>query len=77
MAETTSSETRVQLSGPFERAKSRGFGLESYGLRWDAQGKHFDVSRNELVDLKRDEVYTMSPHGSQFVQKSNVINMCF
>ena len=65
----------VQLSGPFERAKSKGFGLESYGLRWDAQGKHVDVSRNELVDLKRDEVYTMSPHGSQFVQKSNVINM--
>jgi hypothetical protein len=63
MAETTSSETRVQLSGPFERAKSRGFGLESYGLRWDAQGKHFDVSRNELVDLKRDDGFFLVAGG--------------
>jgi len=65
----------VQLTGPFERGKSRGFRLESYGLRWDAEGEHVDVSKNELVDLKRDEVYVISPHGSQFVQNSNVIYM--
>lgn len=65
----------VQLTGPFERGKSRGFRLESYGLRWDAEGEHVDLSKNELVDLKRDEVYVISPHGSQFVQNSNVIYM--